>query len=176
MMEGSNETVKQIVVILVLIAVLLGIAIIYQKLGLADGEESRSRLGTESPDQELEKRTLTEEERTALDFPDQESTESERQQHFALAESLAVRTGTLNLSGCHPDPLVLQIEIGETLIVQNSDAYEHLLFIDPDRVFAVPGGGEIAVIADFGKGSGLYGYGCDPVPEPVGILLITPKR
>ena len=171
----EHKSLNVIITILVLVAVGLGIAIVYQKTAFLsdDGEAGIQSQPTPS---ELSGEALANEEQTVLNFPAETATESDRRQHSEMVRRLAVASDTLDLTGCRPDPVVLEVLLGETVTVRNSDVESYELVINSEYVFVVPGGGETEVVADFGKGLGVYGYGCEPASQVVGIIHVVSEQ
>jgi hypothetical protein len=98
--------------------------------------------------------------------------DAERDARFALMKRLAVRTDTVDISGCSPEPLVAMHRNTRDLVFTNKDAVAHEIQINPQHHYKVPAQGSIAIKPDFGQPVGVYGYGCDSSVGLAGILYI----
>ena len=111
-----------------------------------------------------------------LDFPGEGATVEEFQKHAELVKSVAVNTNTLDITGCNPNPLVLEVGYGEVVEIKNRDRVAHILDHGGIRII-IPGGGSRGVVAtDFlgsTGGDGLAGYGCDHGQS--GIFYVNSK-
>lgn len=113
---------------------------------------------------------LTREE-AVLIFPEDDADQEAREAHFDLAQSMAQRSDTLDITGCNVDPLVLELTAGQPLNVVNNDSEPHIISIDRDYEIAANSQKELVFNFDFGVG--LYGYGCDGGPSGAGIFIVV---
>lgn len=97
----------------------------------------------------------------------------EKEAFYKIAAENAVPSDFIDLGGCDPKPSALKVTQNKTFTVRNNDAAFHILVIDPGREYLIPAGGVKEITADFGKGPGIYGFGCDESEEAVGVILIT---
>ena len=112
-----------------------------------------------------------------LDWPGEDTTEEERNRWLEAVRAAAVNVDLLNITGCTPDPVVIQVEFGESIQIYNDDATDHTLTLDPENSFTVPAFETINIVlsSDNGfHGTGAYGYVCDGVWPSVGIFLVHP--
>ena len=107
-----------------------------------------------------------------LETPGPDAPIQERQRHFELALSAARSSDLLDITSCQPDPTVLRTRNGATFRVKNGDSSEHILLFDPEHIYRIPAGSTLNIKADFGKGSGLYGYGCDLSSQASGLIFV----
>ena len=112
-----------------------------------------------------------------LDFPGEGATVEEFQKHAELVKSVAVNTNTLDITGCNPNPLVLEVGYGEVVEIKNRDRVDHTLYHGGIRI-TIPGGGSRGVVVtdDFlgsTGGDGFAGYGCDNAQG--GIFYVNSK-
>ena len=127
--------------------------------------------------QEKEVLSISSEEERVLQTPGPDATEEERRTHFELALRLATRTDFLDISACKVvEPVVFKVVERETFTVRNDDDIEHVMIIDEEHIYPVPAKGTLELVADFGNNTGLYGYGCDDVPQAVGLILVEPAE
>ncbi len=111
-----------------------------------------------------------------LDWPGEDTTDEERNQWSEAVDAAAVNVNLLNISGCTPDPLVIEVEHGESIQIYNDDATDHTLTLDPENSITVPAFETINIVlsSDNGfHGTGAYGYVCDGVWPSVGIFYVV---
>ena len=100
-----------------------------------------------------------------LNFPGQNATDEEFAQHANLVKSVAVDSDILDITGCKPSPLVLEVGYGESIEIKNSDKVDHILAHAWDIVITIPAGGsKDVVVTDLLRaegGEGIAGYSCD---------------
>ena len=118
---------------------------------------------------------LTGEEKKLLKIPPQGAPETEKAAHFALLQRLARTTDFLDLSTCFGNPLAFRVQNGAAFVLKNNDSLPHTLQISPQHIYTVPARDEREIVAQFGFGPGVYGYGCDDSPDARGILFVTDK-
>ncbi len=105
-----------------------------------------------------------------LAWPGEDATDEEKQCHWELVKAAAVNVNLLDISGCTPDPLVIEVAQGESITIKNSDTTDHTLQFGRDSSITIPAGGtRDVVVSDFaglgeeGLRRGFYTYGCDGV-------------
>ncbi|OGM54184.1 hypothetical protein A3E44_00685 [Candidatus Woesebacteria bacterium RIFCSPHIGHO2_12_FULL_41_24] len=110
----------------------------------------------------------------ALKKPQESAPKEEKQEYKELVAEVAVEGSLIDITGCNPDPLVMQITNNGVFSVKNSDPNEHSFEIE-DSVFTIPASNQTALTAGFGfkRGPGIYTYTCDGSGQPVGALYIT---
>ena len=107
-----------------------------------------------------------------LKTPGPNASTAERQKHFELALSAAQAATTLQITSCKSNPTVLRTKNGSTFKVKNNDAVEHVLLFDKDHIYKLGANSTTSIKADFGRGAGLYGYGCDKSSEAAGLIFV----
>ena len=111
-----------------------------------------------------------------LNFPEGATVE-EKKSYFQLVKSVAVNTNTLDITGCNPNPLVLEVGYGEVVEIKNRDRVAHTLY-HGGKTITIPGGGSRGVVATDFLGSagddGFPGYGCDDAQG--GIFYVNSNR
>jgi len=111
-----------------------------------------------------------------LNFPGEGATVEEFQKHAELVKSVAVNTNTLDITGCNPNPLVLEVGYGEVVEIKNRDRVAHTLY-HGGKTITIPGGGSRGIVATDFLGSagddGFPGYGCDDAQG--GIFYVNSK-
>lgn len=158
-----------------LLFVLIGVAV---SLGLAIVKEPavhKNEIKGERPVAPLtaQGKDLSADEKALLRTPQKGATEAEKAAHFAVVNRLARTAEFLDLSACFGNPLSFRVVEGATFTVKNNAAVAHTLQISPKYIYTIPAKGERKLVAKFGFGPGVYGYGCDDSPDARGILLVT---
>ena len=99
-------------------------------------------------------------------------TDEERNQWWEAVRAAAVNVNLLNITGCTPDPVVIQVELGESIQIYNDDATDHTLHWG-GHFITIPAGDTIDIVLSdvFGPATGALGYGCDDGPT-AGIFLV----
>ncbi len=107
---------------------------------------------------------------------DNDRTDEESHRHWEAVVAAAVNVNLLDISGCTPNPLIVEVGYGESIEIKNSDTTDHTL----RRVgsITIPAGGTRGiVVSDFtGIGEGVTGIGnytCDGVMA--GIFYVNPS-
>ena len=120
-----------------------------------------------------ERTDLTDEEKQALNPPRPDASD-ERIQYAELISRLAQEADVLVVNNCEPSPVVMLVKAGGTIKVINENTLDHSIVIDPEHVYSVPAEGQAVIDTDeFGKGPGIYAYGCDLSNAAVGVFLLT---
>jgi len=109
-----------------------------------------------------------------LNPPSPDASPDEHARFFEEVQRLAREADFVDISDCTPNPQVLQVKYGSTITFRNQDTAEHTITHNPQYQFVIPPGGTKEVAADFGRGPGLYGYGCESSSGAIGMILITP--
>ena len=155
-----------VIIVLVIFGIILGY-FIFQQPSAEDLGENEDNL------------VFSSDEGNVFKFPGPSATKEQQRAHFDLARSLATRTDVLDISMCDvttPNPVVFKLVEGETFTVRNNDDVEHTMAINEDHAYVVSAKGTLDVLADFGNGSGLYGYACDRESVVAGLLFIEAKE
>ena len=99
-----------------------------------------------------------------LNFPGEDATDEERQAHWDLVVAAAVNVNFLDISGCTPTPLVIEVGYGEAIEIRNSDTVFPRTLWHGGARFTIPAGSTSGmVVTEFvgtGEGDGIAGYGC----------------
>ncbi len=99
-----------------------------------------------------------------LDFLGEDATDEEIQRHVELVVAAAVNVNLLDISGCAPNPLVIEVGYGESIEIKNSDTTDHTLH-HGEASITIPAGGTRGIVgSDFvgiREGDGIAGYACD---------------
>lgn len=157
--------------VLVGIAVSLGVVLLKGLAG-SKGVGERESFAAPAPST-AQQRELSADERALLKTPPQGATETEKAAHFAIVNRLARTAEFLDLSACYGSPLSFRVVEGAEFSVKNNDTVAHTLQISPEHIYTVPAKEEKKLTAQFGKGPGVYGYGCDNSPDARGILFVV---
>lgn len=167
-----------------LLVVLAGVGIGGYYLGVLsvqEPQEDPSQVGRVS----LEARPplpegLTDEQRQALDLPDENATLEEQILHFQLVERLATASSTLVFDDCAADPVIFKVGVGQEFTARNAGD-EGITIAIQDREFRIPEGGSQVLVGGFGiedpnrpTGTGLYEVSCSsPNTGGVALILVT---
>ena len=111
-----------------------------------------------------------------LAFPGENATEEEKERHGQVAIAAAVNVNLLDISGCTPKPLVIEVGYGESIEIKNSDTVSHILYHGEGRITVPAHGTRGIVVSDFvgiRGGDGVAGYACDDVLA--GIFYINSR-
>ena len=112
-----------------------------------------------------------------LNFSWEDATEAEKRAHGKLVIGLAVNVNVLDIANRNPEPLVIEVGIGETIEVKNSGTVDHTFNSAPwrGRGITIPAGGSRGfVVTEFaGFEQGLVSYSCDD--NLIGIFYINPE-
>ncbi len=167
-MKESNLK-KVLVIVLVLVAVVLALLLFKQKVGVPSDTLGDKNLGSPiasnwAPAPGTEKEYLFS---IKNDAP-----EAEKQRHFFYATSISKVSEFLNLTNCNPDPLVIKVKNGAILKLKNDGDAELSIGIDASHIYVVPAKSVKEIKADLGKGTGLYGYGCNASKTPAGMIFV----
>lgn len=161
-------------VLAVFLGALIGIGVVY---GIERAKRSRfsepPRLSSEGVTRSFP-RNLTPQERAALVTPARDASDEEKRRHFDLVVPLATRAEFLDITDCLGNPIVFEATQDRGFSVKNSDDENHTLQLSEERFYTVPAGGTKDIVADFGFGPGVYGYGCDNSTGAAGVILVTP--
>ena len=166
---NKNKLKKVVVGVLILIAIVLALLLLKQKIGFSvknlDGKNLSSPISANwAPAPGTEKEYL-------FSIKD-DSPEAEKQRHFFYATSISKVSEFLNLTNCNSDPLVIKVKNGGIIKLKNDGDSELSIGIDANHIYVVPAKSVKEIKADLGKGIGLYGYGCNASRTPVGMIFI----
>lgn len=154
----------------VIIAFILGYAIYNQLQGKAPQQTQEEKQEETSTTPSVSR---SPEETELLQVPGENATDEERQQHLEGVLEVARSSDTLNVSSCNPDIFALRVKQGETFTIKNDDTQEHTVVLNEDHIYKIPSQGSTEVEVDFGRGPGIYGYGCDTSGRAVGFLVVS---
>ena len=142
------------------------------------GDHSAEEIGTlaelKEPETEAKTAALTDpvNREEILNWPDKDATDEERQAYWETVAAAAVNVNVLDISGCTPKPLVLEVGLEESIEIKNSDEVAHTLWIGPPYgSITIPAGGTRGIVFDRG-GSGSHGYRCGS-SDLAGIFYIN---
>ena len=107
-----------------------------------------------------------------LVFPGEDATDEQIQRWHEAVDAAAVNVNLLDISGCTPNPLVIEVEHGESITIKNSDATDHTLNRGEFSITIPAGGTSDIVVSDVFPGSGILSYGCDG--RTAGIFYVHP--
>ena len=104
--------------------------------------------------------------------PPLEGSYAEKEEHLELAIKLAAETESLNIKDCFGDPVVFKTKLGQQFTIKNLDSEDHLIAFNKDHIYHLPALGEATITAEFGFGSGVYGFSCDESSNATGMVLV----
>lgn len=116
--------------------------------------------------------TMSAEEKVLV-TPPQTATEQEKKDYEQLVISLAKDAPIVDIANCIADPVVWRIKDKQAFTMKNSGDKEHRIIFYNQEAVVIPPKKEQEVEVNFQYGYGVYAYGCDNSPNPVGILLVT---
>ena len=166
----KRDTSTIFIAVLLLVALFLGYLILKQlnpvspkEESLNSREESKAILDTASAQARV------------LQWPLPNTPDEEKQPHTELIRSLAQTSQVLLITkDCVVSPVVLKIELGKSIVIQNQDSISHTLHHrSAEFNVTIPAGQEQTITANFSLGRGNYGYICDNKPGVVGILHVV---
>ena len=159
-----------ILAIPIIIALVLGYAIYNQIQGTntTPSQEEKQEETSTTPSV-----SRSPEEAELLQVPGENATDEERQKHLEGVLEIAKSSDTLNVSSCNPDIFALRVKQGETFTIKNDTTQEHTIVLNEDYMYKIPAQGSTEVEVDFGRGPGIYGYGCDRSGSAVGFLVVS---
>ena len=114
-----------------------------------------------------------------LNFPGEDATEEEIKEWHEMVVAASVNVNVLDITGCTPNPLVIEVGYGEAIEVKNRGTTDHILHYG-EATMNIPAGGSRGIVAsEFGVKGGskggdrLAGYGCDG--PTAGIFYVNSK-
>ncbi len=167
------STQRNIIVILVVLAIILGIGIA-QKV-LKSRNNTTPVVQKTQPSQNLVSSApkLTNDEQEVLKMVGTNASSQDQKNQINTAIKIAQTTKTLEIPGCFGNPVVARVKYKSDLEIHNPDTIAHIIIFDKKRFYTIPPGKTITVPIDFPQGPGLYGYGCGGSGEPRGRVLVT---
>lgn len=171
-----NKYQLLIVGVLITIAVILGYLIFstkFQKLSLPVKESTNE--GTGSGQQLIGRsdyESLTTDQKAVLAPPTGGSPE-EIQKHLDLVSRLAVEAEFLDVAKCQAMPIVTRVKQGSEISIRNQDTVPHTVVFDEDHMYLIEPNQTKPIVADFGRGIGVYGFGCDKLAGAVGMISVV---
>lgn len=107
-----------------------------------------------------------------LDTPKQDDPEGIKIAYAKLISENVKIVDYLDIKSCQPSNLVTRLKQNSKFTIKNTDNTAHILVIDPERVYSISANSKIEIKVDFGKGPGIYGFGCDRSNKSVGIFQV----
>lgn len=101
--------------------------------------------------------------------PGSNATAEQQKAFSSRISALAVASSVLDIESCSPNPPVIRIKYGSSLVVKNSDSISHRIF-NPSMNLTVSAKSQSTLLINFLPG--IYGYSCDS-SGLVGIFLVT---
>ena len=109
-----------------------------------------------------------------LVWPPEDATDEEMEQHADLVRAASVNVNLLDISGCAPNPVIIEVGVGEAIEIKNSDEIEHTLYHGEVSITIPPGATRGIVVSEFlGVEDAIAGYGCGD--QTSGIFYINPN-
>lgn len=84
----------------------------------------------------------------------------------------AVKTDTVDVTNCRPDPKIAGFTLGKLIALTNSGDSPLTLRISDKTTLVIPGKGKLDTEADFGHGYGIYDYLCNGSSDSVGVFVV----
>ena len=112
-----------------------------------------------------------------LNFPWEDAAEEERMAYWELVVGLAVDVNVLDISNNNPEPLVVEVGVGEPIEIKNSDITDHTFNCPPegDSITVSAGGSQDVVVTEVaGFRQGLVSYARDD--KLTGIFYINTEQ
>jgi len=156
---------KIVVVVLLIIAVVLAFMLYRQKVG-TQGNTAKSISSAFVPEPGKEEEYLF--------SIRNDSSEEEKGKHFQYAMSIAQEAEYLDISDCNIKPLVLKVKNGEDVKLKNDSDINVNVTLDTEHSYDIGAKSTKIIKAGFGKGAGLYGYGCHSSKNSQGMMFVTP--
>lgn len=153
-----------IILIPLFIAIFLGYSI-YQQLNSTHVQNAKKQVKTQQKSPSPS---------NLLKPPDQNASEETKKKFFDKILANAKEAKYLDISGCKAKPEVFKTPNQATFTVKNNDDKPHLMVLNKDIKFEIKANSNQEIKADFGRGPGAYGYGCDSSTQAVGFFLLTP--
>lgn len=175
-----------ITIVLTLVAIILGIMLVLKYLPniKLPSIQDKSAITTPKPQNDqasqnispvpdfIKKLSLNEQK--ILNVPPLSAPIEERKAHYDLVRKMAVDAEYLELADCRPvKPLVMKVQAGKKILVKNSSSVEHTIYLNKDTSYTVKAKDSQEIDYDFSKGNGVYGYGCDHTPYPIGFFMVS---
>lgn len=91
---------------------------------------------------------------------------------FHFVPSSAVASTILDVTDCEANPEVLEVSLGDELVIQNSGDEDVTLQINAED-FLIPAGDSLTTTTEFGKGAMAYGYTCSLKTHMAGVIVVT---
>ena len=104
--------------------------------------------------------------------PPDDAPEAVKNRYSRLMVLLSTPTDSVMLKDCVSDPLVPEVQFGQTLLVKNADAVEHRIIHGTLPPLNIPSNGEAEIVVSeyFGMvegEQGFFGYACDDGPSGI---------
>ncbi|HEY0907797.1 MAG TPA: hypothetical protein VGE35_00430 [Candidatus Paceibacterota bacterium] len=105
-------------------------------------------------------------------FPKAGATKTERAAFYHVVDRAAVPTEKIDIAGCVAKPLASSVVADSKITFVNNASVAHTVTFNPQLSFKVPAKSTLVTKASFGKGQGIYGFGCDDMGRAVGVILV----
>lgn len=113
-------------------------------------------------------------ENNILDMPGPQASDEEEQEHYAAAAKIAEDDSTIDLIDCKGTPVVARVKQNSKVELINKSSTGISVFVYAnDNSYKIPANGQVSLTANFSKGLGLYGYGCDGSSELSGLIFVS---
>ena len=152
---------KSVIGILAIVAIALGYKIYDERTSSPETEVSQNNTNN---NQSVEDALVS----PPLPGADQKVSDA----YFKLVSDNAVESGTLDISGCKFNPFVVLIKKDQNLSLVNNDPVPHTISFGDTLSHTVSAASSKIITANFGKGTGVYGFRCDNVPKPAGVISV----
>lgn len=103
-------------------------------------------------------------------IPPGDASEKEIKEYRAYLDSQAKASPALDITNCHPEPIVLKTKIGSSITLVNKSSKNHKIVVNQKDIYTVNANGSSKITPVFEHGSGAYAYTCDSSTKAVGIL------
>jgi plastocyanin len=172
MQNNSQPTSSRIALIIVILALLVAAYFYFGKNEsmMLNREDNQSAQNNNNPDLP----PLTEDELAALNFPQNADSQEAIIAHAGAVRKIAVAGKEVMVGAqCRTSPTVLSLKKGEKISFKNIDRMNHVISFNKDRSVLVAPGETATMSMEFGEVEHLYGYGCESIAKPIGVVLIV---
>lgn len=176
----SEETLNQVLTVLLLIAAVVFTALLLQKLDIIPRQEVprwvAAPWGTEEKGATNKVTYESGGVGEALQPPKPDASEERKRAHFELVRRIAEVSETLTVaSECTFTPKVAEIPKSGVITVVNKSATEYPMVFTKEFRLTIPANDSVTIQAsEFPHGAGVYGYGCGKNPGPSGLIHVPP--
>jgi hypothetical protein len=172
-----NTALKIILGVLIVAAAFLGFKIYQKQATLPTAvvkTPATKPVTTAQPAQTVTTKNVTtpEGQKILASQPTSASSAAEQQAFADSVFKAAVSTTSINISSCVAGPTVSSVINDSNVLFVNDDAVEHVVVFNSENIIKVPAKSNLSVKAAFGKGPGIYGFGCDSSDKAVGMVVV----